>query len=79
MFEDRDAAAALTSFDGAQQARRAAAENECIEGMSHGSTDTSGAKARIKLRALYAALKRRSSTLLRNFVTCSRMQFSNYM
>ncbi len=35
MFEDRDAAAALPRFDGAHQSRRAAAKNECIEGMGH--------------------------------------------
>ena len=35
MFEHGDTAAALTGFDGAHQGRRAAAENECIEGMGH--------------------------------------------
>ena len=35
VFEDRDAAAALAGFDGAHQACRAAAEDECIEGVGH--------------------------------------------
>jgi len=35
VLEHSDAAPALASFDGAHQARRAAAENECIEGMDH--------------------------------------------
>ena len=36
VVEDGDAASALAGFDGAHQARCAAAENQCVEVMSHG-------------------------------------------
>ncbi len=36
VFEHGDAAATLAGFDGAHQAGCAAAENDCIEGLSHG-------------------------------------------
>jgi hypothetical protein len=35
VLDHGDAAAALAGFDGAHQACRAAAENECVEGMGH--------------------------------------------
>jgi hypothetical protein len=34
-FEHGDAASALAGFDGAHQAGRASAEDECIEGLGH--------------------------------------------
>src|SRR5271163_3462061 len=69
MFEHGDAAAALAGFDGAHQACRATAENECIEGMGHfqlriviNSSFPQGLKPTFIVE-LYAALKRRSCTL----------------
>ncbi len=35
VFEDGDTASALAGFDGAHQAGRAAAENQCVEDMGH--------------------------------------------
>jgi hypothetical protein len=67
-FEDCNAAAALACFYGAHQSCCAPAENECVEGVGHLVISANVIPAAQGLKpgsivTLYAALKRRSSTL----------------
>ena len=77
VFEHGDAAAALTGFDGAHQAGCATTEDECIERVDHGSV-IQGLKP-VFIVEPYAALKRRSSTLLETFDNNAAFEHMGHM